>query len=232
MIKIKLVAFDWNGTILDDMIGGVKAESATRVHFGFNPTTLVEVQNHFAIPIRQYWENSGMPTGFFDEHSAEIDEVFMRHYEPEESKAEVRKNTLEILEWLKSEGINSIIFSNHIIPHIVKQTQRLGIYNYFDEILARPVLGDLTHHNTTFKDQLLKKYVESNSFRPDEVVVIGDTIEEIEIGKKFGYYPVALADGWQSAERLQSAKPAYLIRDLMELKNIIQKINAGITQRN
>ena len=37
---IKLVAFDWNGTLLDDIDGGTMAESATRLHFGFKETNI------------------------------------------------------------------------------------------------------------------------------------------------------------------------------------------------
>jgi phosphoglycolate phosphatase-like HAD superfamily hydrolase len=229
---IKLVAFDWNGTILDDTVGGVKAESATRIHFGFKETNLEEIQQYFTIPIRQYWINSGLPANFFDANSAQIDKIFMQNYEPEEAKSDLRTGTKEILEWLGKEKIESVIFSNHIVPHIDKQTNRLGIRHYFKEILARGELGDITHHEKTFKDELLKKYIEKYSYEPDEVLVIGDTTEEVEIGKKLGYNTMALTGGWQSTDRLKAADPDYLIDDLDGLKKIIIQINGRITAPN
>ncbi len=221
---IKLVAFDWNGTILDDIEGGVKAESAVRLHFGFDATNADEIREHFVIPIRQYWINAGLSPEFFDSHSQEIDAEFMKNYEPEEAFASMRHNTKEILQWLEDQKIQSVIVSNHIIPHIEKQTNRFGIRNHFKAILAREVLGDLTHHEKTFKDELLRQYVESNNLNPKEVMIVGDTMEEIEIGKKFGYLTVALTNGWQSEKRLLTSRPDYLINDLIELKDIIAKL--------
>ncbi|MEO8065670.1 MAG: HAD hydrolase-like protein [Candidatus Doudnabacteria bacterium] len=224
-MKIKLVAFDWNGTILDDMLGGVIAESATRVHFGFKETSLEEIQEHFEIPIKKYWINTGLSSEFFDTHSAEIDKIFMQNYEPEEARSGLRSGSKEILDWLKGEKIDSIIFSNHIVPHIVRQTKRLGIRNYFKEILARGALGDLVHHEKTFKDELLKQYVEAGFFAPHQVLVVGDTIEEIEISKKFGYTSVAFTGGWQSTARLKSANPDFLINSLVDLRSIITRLS-------
>src|SRR4051812_1032065 len=221
---IKLVAFDWNGTIFDDIEGGTRAESATRAHFGFKNTTAEEIRKHFIIPIRKYWINAGLSEEFFDKHSGEIDAEFMKNYEPEEAVSPIRKNTKEILDWLESQNIQSVIASNHIVPHIEKQTTRFGIRRYFKAILARDVFGDITHHKRTFKDELLAKYVEDNQLNPQEVIIVGDTTEEIEIGRKLGYFTISITNGWQSEDRLKAAAPDYLIHDLIELKDIIATI--------
>jgi phosphoglycolate phosphatase len=226
---IKLVAFDWNGTILDDIEPGTKAESAVRVHYGFKETNIDEIREHFIIPIKQFWVNAGLGPEFFDTHADEIEKIYMEHYEPGENTSPLRVGTKELLDWLAKENIESIIFSNHIIPHIEEQTKRLGVYSYFKKILARPVKSDTTHLKKLFKDQLLNEYVSNNEFLPEEIIVIGDTIEEIEIGQKFGYKAVAVTEGWQSKERLQKAAPDYLINNLIELKEIINKLNGRIT---
>lgn len=75
------------------------------------------------------------------------------------------------------------------------------------------------------KDQMLALSVDRRGLNSKEVLVIGDTIEEVEIGKKFGYSTVALTGGYQSTARLKAAKPDYLIHNLRDLKKIIQKIN-------
>ncbi len=225
-MSFKLVAFDWNGTVLDDIEAGVTAESATRVHFGFKETNIDEIRRHFQIPIRQYWINAGLKAEFFDQHTDEINRIYHFHYEPLEKKSNLRPNTIEILKWLTVQNIECIIFSNHIVSHIEEQLKRLGAHEYFSKFLARSSKLDVTHHSKTFKDLLLTEYVKEKGLNPGEVVVVGDTFEEIEIGKRFGYCSVALTEGWQSEERLKAAKPDYLIHDMIELKNIIQNKKA------
>ena len=217
---IKLVAFDWNGTLLDDIDGGTMAESATRLHFGFKETNIEEIRDHFIIPIKQYWVNAGLSPEFFDSRAEEIEAVYMQHYEPEEAKVNLRDGAKDALTWLNNNSIESIIFSNHIVSHIEIQNERLGIKHLINQILARSTKNDITHTTKTFKDELLKDFVNSKSLNPSEVMVVGDTIEEIEIGQKFGYKAVAITGGWQSKKRLKAAAPDYIIHNLIELKNI------------
>lgn len=57
---IKLVAFDWNGTILADTSAIVKADNAVLQHFGFPQTSLKEVQDDYRMPIRDFWAAMGV----------------------------------------------------------------------------------------------------------------------------------------------------------------------------
>ncbi len=221
---IKLVAFDWNGTILSDTNAVVRAESEVLKHFGHPPTNLKEYHALFTIPIRSYWIAMGLDPVHFDENSAEIERIFLYHYEPEESKCRARSGAREILSWLKANEIDRVIFSNHIVPHIQKQLVRLKLEHLVDTVLARKT-GERTHHHNNFKDKMLCEYVQAHNFSPQEVITVGDTIEEIEIGKKFGYHTVALTGGYQNTKRLRIAKPDHLIANLADIQKIIQNIN-------
>ncbi|MEJ0021125.1 MAG: HAD family hydrolase [Candidatus Doudnabacteria bacterium] len=220
---IKLVAFDWNGTILSDTNAVVRAESATRLHFGLQATNLKEFQDQYDIPIKTYWIKAGFDPKVFNAKSHEIHLVFQKHYEPREAFCRTRSGTRGILAWLRSQKIKSIIFSNHIVPHIQKQARRLHIDGYFDGILARSSIADSSHMTAQGKAEKLRRYVQGLRLRPREVLTVGDTTEEIEIGRKFGYTTVALTQGYQSTARLKAAKPDFLIHNLKELKTIIWK---------
>jgi phosphoglycolate phosphatase-like HAD superfamily hydrolase len=75
------------------------------------------------------------------------------------------------------------------------------------------------------KEQKLIDYVSRNKIKPKQVISIGDSEEEIEIGKKCGFYSVALTGGWNSTNRLKKHKPDFLIHNLSEVKNIIKRLN-------
>lgn len=62
-------------------------------------------------------------------------------------------------------------------------------------------------------------------FKSKEVLVVGDTEEEIEIAKQFGCRSVGLTGGNISAARLKAAKPDFLIHNLNQLKSIINNSN-------
>jgi phosphoglycolate phosphatase len=220
---IKLVAFDWNGTILSDTNAVVRAESAVRMHFGLPPTDLKEFQNQYTIPIRNYWISAGFPPNLFDEKAAEIQEVFLHHYEPEEKLCRTRSGAKELLKWLKENNIDSVIFSNHPEAHIRVQLKRLKISEYFSEVLGRE--SQNSHMHKRSKAGKLKTYVTSHKFEPTEVITVGDTDEEIEIAHEQGFTSIALTAGYQSTLRLKSAKPHYLINNLKGLAIIIQNIN-------
>lgn len=53
---------------------------------------------------------------------------------------------------------------------------------------------------------------------------IGDTREEVEIGKELGFKTVALTGGNNSTKILRSAKPDFLIHSLVELKEILKAL--------
>ncbi len=227
---IKLIAFDWNGTIIADTNAAVKANTAVRRQFGFPDTTLQEMQKDFVIPIKDYWVNSGFDLEIFEKNASLIEEVFMRNYEPQEAQCRSRTGTRQLLEWLQKEGVEAVVFSNHIVPHIEKQSTRLKIRSYFSKILARRP-GERTHYQKSFKDASLTEYVNSKNYKPEEVITVGDTIEEIEIGKRYGYHTIAVTGGYQSVKRLKEANPDFLINNLIDLKEIVEnfKLHGRIT---
>ena len=68
-------------------------------------------------------------------------------------------------------------------------------------------------------------YIKQNKFKPNEVISVGDTEEEIEIGKKYGYHTVAITGGFNSTGRLKKHKPDFLIHNMKDLIGIIKKLN-------
>jgi phosphoglycolate phosphatase len=59
--------------------------------------------------------------------------------------------------------------------------------------------------------------------KKDEVIIIGDSPEEIEVGKAAGIKTVAITGGYYSTARLKASKPDFLISNLKELIGIVKK---------
>ncbi len=223
---IKLIAFDWNGTLLEDVKIARRASELSLQDLGIQRNiSMREFQATFTIPISTYWANLGLDPAYFKKYSDKIDRAYINRSEPQEQKCRTRTGARDVLRWLEKNTITSVIYSNHIIPLIEKALLRFKLRGLVDDILARPFHNG-SQHKKRSKDQLLLAYVRSKRLKPEEVLTIGDTEEEIEIGKKFGYATVGLTGGWNSAARLKKHSPDFIIHSLKELIPIIKKLNS------
>lgn len=222
---IRLVAFDWNGTLLSDTAITLRSENVALKAVGRKPITLLEFQKAFDIPITKYWKNLGMTESFFKKHLYTIEDVFHSIYEKNVNSARTRSGVKGILNFLKKSDIGRVIYSNHNVPNIHRQLVRLKIDNLIDHILANKKAGENAQVFVRHKEHLLNEYIKQKKIKPKEVVSVGDTVEEIEIGKAYGYHTVALSGGYNTTTRLKKHRPDFLVHNLAELKNIVRKLN-------
>jgi phosphoglycolate phosphatase len=221
---IKLVAFDWNGTLLSDTQITLKAENIALNAIGVKPISLKKLQETFDIPVTRYWDNLGFSKSFVKIHLDTIENTFHSQYKILAGQARTRSGAKEALKWLTSQHITKVIFSNHDIPDIKRHLTRLKIEKIITTVLANPGNERLQIFNRN-KGQKLDDYRKQNKFKPKEIITVGDMCEEIEIGKQYGYHTVALTSGFNSTARLKAAKPDFLIHNMTDLIGIIKKLN-------
>lgn len=219
------MAFDWNGTLLSDTKTCLSAENKALVELGAKAITMLKFRQSFDIPIIKYWKTIGLTEGFLDEKLFLLEEAYHKYYENSINHARTRAGAREALKWLLRFNIKAVIYSNHNVPNIHKHLVRLKIEKYIDSTLARPSASDHTQIHARAKEKYLQKYVNQYRFKPSEVISVGDTEEEIEIGKSFGFYTVAISGGYNTTARLKKHKPDFLVHSLKELIPIVKKIN-------
>lgn len=220
---IKLVAFDWNGTVFADTYAILDGVNAVLKSLELKPVSLKTFQDCFDVPVVKTYLGLGIPKEIIDSHATKLAHIFHSNYEIRAAKVRSRAFVKQLLRWLTRNKISSIIFSNHIDEPIKKQLKRLKIEQYFSEVLANTELTSALKSRT--KHEKLRSYISRHKFLPSEVLVIGDTVEEIEIGKELGLTTIALTDGNCSIARLKAIKPDYLINSLEKVINIIKTIN-------
>lgn len=167
----------------------------------------------------------GFEKKFFKTNANKIQAGFYKYYEPLENKCRSRSGAREVLAWLNKTGILTLIYSNHYSFHIHKQAKRLKISHHLTKIIGRPLHSNFHLHNRG-KIDWLKDFIKKKKLKRREVVSVGDTCEEIEIGQKLGIHTVALTGGYNSTKRLKACKPDFLIHNLKDLTGIIKKLNS------
>lgn len=220
---IKLVVFDWNGTILADTYAIYESDNQIFKLFKLKPVSFKTFQKYFDVPVKRFYLALGVKEEELDKKALQIASTFHSHYEVRAANVRTRANARELLNWLSKESIDSVIFSNHILEPIKKQLKRLKI-NHFSEILANTKLQAAFKGRS--KKEKLKNYMRKHKILPSETLIIGDTIEEIEIARELGTFSVSITHGNCSIVRLKAAKPDYLIYNLRSIIGIIKELKS------
>jgi len=218
---LKLAVFDWNGTLLSDTRACLDADNQGIKFFGGTLVNLKQYRETIIIPSAIFYVKHGCNEKKIKKNIKKLGEVFHKYYEKRVAKCRGRKGAKIILEWLTKNSVKSIIISNHTVKGIEFQLKRLGIKKYILDILAN------SSQNASFKRrnklEKLKDYLKVHKYKKNEILIIGDSPEEVEIGKALGIKTVAITHGYYSTARLKAAKPDFLISNLGELKTIVEE---------
>jgi phosphoglycolate phosphatase len=224
---IKLVAFDWNGTLLADTQTTVAACNFVFKHFGVKPISIHRYRETFEIPVSKFWINNGGKLEDLHKDKKQ-NEIFHDYYESVAASCRTRSGTKSLLKWLEDNNVEAIIYSNHTVSGITAQLKRLGIEKYITHVIARTDDEGGSHVHSRSKGTKLLDYIKKRKFKPGEVISVGDSAEEVEIGHDNGFHSVAITGGHSSVRRLRASKPNYLIHSMVALEKIIKKLNKKV----
>jgi len=215
---IRLVSWDWNGTVLADTQALMDAGNHIIKTYGGTPIPRKQYAATFDFPTIDFYCNQGCNREALI--NSEFGKEYYSFYESRASKCRTRKGTREVLNWLKDKSIDSIILSNNIEESITNQLVRLDLTEYFSEILANTELGATQSGNN--KINRMAAYLSHTKHDPAEATVIGDSPEDIGIGKILGMKTIAITDGYYSTPRLRASNPDHIITSLAEVIKIIE----------
>ncbi|OGD89996.1 hypothetical protein A2Z54_01100 [Candidatus Curtissbacteria bacterium RIFCSPHIGHO2_02_39_8] len=220
---IKLVAFDYNGTLIADTWPILEGVNKVLKAFGKKPVSHKEFLEHFDVPVSIAYKNHGLDPDSIEDGHQKISQIFHPFYEDRVAKIRTRANARKVLEYLKEKGVKSIVFSNHTQYGVSKQLRRLSLEPYLAAVIANPERHTALVQRS--KEEKLKDYLSVKKLHPDEILIVGDTIEEVQIARNLGAIVCSITHGNCSTARLKAAKPDYLIGNLKELIPIVAKLN-------
>lgn len=216
---INLVTFDWNGTLLADTQACMDAGNHVIETFGGRPLPRNVYSKVFDFPTLEFYCNQGADRDAL--LANDFAGVFHEYYEPRASKCHTRRGARKVLSWLDDKSIDSVILSNHIKGAIIQQLQRLSMEEYFAEVLA----NEDTKSTASGKNKIERmiNYMESIDINPRNAVIIGDSPEDIGIGKELGMRTIAITDGYYSTSRLRASRPDDVVSSLIKVIPILKK---------
>ena len=208
MKRYKVVIWDWNGTLADDVGASLLATNDILKHHGKAPIDMV-----------QYYEYIDTPISRFYAHLFDLDEVPMSVIGPEFSAyypkyfEGLHHGARQLLQALQQAGVRQVILSSSHGDAISRDAECLGVLTYFERILAA---DDLLADSKVDRG---KDWIESQEIDPGDMVMIGDTLHDFETARAMGVDCILCAIGHQSEQDLRTTGVPVVteFRELSEL---------------
>ena len=194
-MKYTTIAWDWNGTLLDD--AHICMECVNDMLRKRNMPVL-DLQTY-----RSYVENPIVNSykHIFDLNVVTFDVIVKEFYESYPiyvKDAKLIPGARELLEFFKEKGCRQIIVTAAHTPDVIEYLCKFGIKDYFEAVLGS---DDLQGGS---KIRWAVEYAKSENFSKGKMLMIGDTAHDAETADAIGADCILFSGGHQIPERLEA----------------------------
>ena len=209
-MKYTHIIWDFNGTIFDDLLPGIKSTNIMLEKRGIPKIADVDsYRKVFGFPVKDYYEKIGF--NFSVESYDDLAIEWVNLYLENTKGAGLMPGVLEALEYFKSVGLKQMVLSACESEMLTTQLRELGVYDYFDCVIG------LDNIHAGGKGALAKKWREEN--KDACALFIGDTIHDAEVAAIAKSECVLYLGGHQDRERLE--KCGRVFNEFSEIKEFL-----------
>lgn len=214
---MKTFILDFDGTLADTRGSIVETVRMTLNKLSLPQPSVEKIQAVIGLPLRDTFTQAA---GISDESIiSQCIEIYRANY----NEVSLRTVTLfpeveATLRKLHSEGYILTVASSKGKEALMKLLAELGISQYVthvygeQDVIRKKPAPDMALH-----------IMRQTGTTPEESIVVGDTVFDIQMGKSAGCHTCAVTYGNHSEEKLASAAPEYMISDFSKLINIALK---------
>ena len=214
----KLIIFDLDGTILDTIADIAAAVNRALVAFGYPTHSVADIQsflgNGSLVLMRRALKNGGD-----DEFCKEVRTHFRAEYERcMLDKTKAYDGIAELVDWLNERGVVSVVLTNKDDKNAVPM-----IKHYFGDRFAF-VRGVRTDTDRKPNPEVALSILEKFGFSPDEALVIGDGMADLNLAKNAGIDFLPIGYGYTDPSRLLEECGILPVADVESLRRELQKL--------
>jgi len=197
--------FDWDGTLVDSAQLGLAAFeqsfAALGVAFDREIYRAVYSPNWYAV-----YEAMGLPK----EKWQLADDLWVQHYG--EQTAQPVAGAQETIIGLKQKGYRLGVVSSGSECRVAREIRELGLENFFATVVCNEQMENKKPH-----PEGLETAMRSLGCSSEVSCYVGDSPEDIEMGKRAGMLTVGVRSDYPTSWKLKSHQPDILIESLTEL---------------
>ena len=194
--RYRHIIWDWNGTLLDDLDLCVDVMNGLLGRRGLPLLDRARYLRLFDFPVRTYYERLGFD---FDRDSFETLSVeFISAYDARRWGCQLQSGAQTILGSLQSAGVTQSVLSAYRQETLQEIVGHFGLTPRFKRILG---LANIYAHSKT---ELGRNWVAELGLPPGEILLIGDTLHDLDVAQAIGVDCVLVACGHHPEARLRS----------------------------
>lgn len=205
-MKFKLVIFDWNGTLLDDV--KTSYHSVIEIFARFKlPAPPLETMRSTA-DFMAFYHDHGIPQRInWGDLNGIREEVFFKRWH----ELRLHQGAFDALQHCRATKLATSIISAEIPRLLEKAVWEFKLVRLLDHFCG----------GAWPKELEFAKAMERFGAKPEETLLIDDNTHGLEAGKKIGFTTVGATYGYMPKEHLAKARPDFFIDSLAELLPLI-----------
>lgn len=228
---MKLVVFDLDQTLVDAIEVHDRSTQQLFEHIYGVAARLTEIDfagRSLLENFRELARTRGLPQAEIDEREEEV----LRLYEDTFSENLARDGADHLLPGVK-DLLAALAAGDRVLALYTGDSRRVGeallkaagLDGYFSVRVfgtEAPTRADMLRLAIDRAASLTR-----TEFMGRDVIVVGDSVRDVEAGKKVGTATIAVATGFHSRAELSAAGPDHLFQDLSSSEEVLQAIRAG-----
>ncbi|MCU8408420.1 phosphoglycolate phosphatase [Vibrio vulnificus] len=220
--EIKLIAFDLDGTLLDSVPDlAVAADQATRA-VGFPGVTELQVRDYVGngadiLIGRALSQCLTINPELSDELRAQARELFDDFYQQTGHKlSHLYPTVKETLKELHQAGFTLALVTNKPSKFVPDVLQQHGIADYFVDVLGGDSFPEKKPNPIA-----LNWLMEKHQIQPTEMLMVGDSKNDILAAKNAGCASFGLTYGYNHGEPIAASEPDFVADSLAQLLDVV-----------
>jgi len=202
---VNALLFDWDGTLVDSAQLGLTAFeqsfAALGVAFDHEVYRRVYSPNWYSV-----YEAMGLPKDKWQT----ADDLWIQHYG--EQTAQPVEGARETIVGLRRKGFRLGVVSSGSDCRVAREIKELGFDNMFEVVVCNEQM-----EKKKPDPEGLETAMRSLGCSPDESCYVGDSPEDIEMGKRARMLTVGVRSAYPTSWKLESYNPDIFIKSLIEL---------------
>ena len=195
------ILWDWNGTLLDDTEAALATLNEMITVRGGQPIGMAFYRDHFAFPVRHFYDKIGIVAHNEDEWNGiahEYHEVYGRQ------PKKLNPLAVTALEMAKEAGCRQSIVSALRQDLLEADMARNGVTKYFERICGS---DNLDGASKLERARVLLRTLSETVPSDTHFVLIGDALHDKEVADALGIDCILCAQGSHAAWRLRAVAP-------------------------
>lgn len=206
-MPVKLVVFDFDGTLADSLPTAVSIFNRLAADLGHRPVE--DVAKARAMTTRQFLRHHGislwrLPRLVRRFHAAAAEEA---------EKIKLFPGLPAALAALRAGGLRLGVLSSNREDNIRRCLRANGVEELFAFVVGYPKLFG--------KGKALRRILRAERLERSEVLFVGDEVRDVEAARKAGVAVAAAAWGFHAETILRESRPDYLVSEPAELAGVV-----------